>query len=621
VWLLVYERWAAPDVPAPDPLGSVVSAAGAETDVTSTSFFGGWNSAWSFHVAWVLLGVLLLALVRSAALRDWAASAGRVGYRALRAVVWDTPKRVWTNPAVRAFLTSWPFQMAVNYLVKPAVLSVLVWTAFRDLWQAGLSVRLLTFLAAAFLINSRIGQAAESLLLQVATAVVQLVRSGLFPGLFRWVADVFRQFTDVLEWGLARGEDWLRLRGRGGPVAVIVRIVGGLVWFPLAFLTRFYLVVLIEPMLNPLKLPLSILFAKFVYPMLALLGLFTLQPLSSPLVEDLAPILTSPVAWVLVIGTFYLLPDAVTFLFWEMRENWRLYRANRPVAVRPAAVGPHGESVGGLLRLGFHSGTVPRLYARLRAAERRAAHDGLWRDARTYRQALHVVEQAVRRFVTREFVAVLNAAPAWGERKLSVGRVQLGTNRIRVELCLEGVEAPAALEWEDRSGWLVAGWAEPGWVPELSPTAARLFENALTYLYRRAGVWLVREHVRANLPPGAVHTDVTRAGLLVWCGSREAAPVLYDLTRRSDELRPRTPDNLYPAAGPVLDAHRLVFARVRLTWPQWLAAWPSDLGACPPPRFGPPDFDLVLLPRGGEAVTPLPAAFTRDEEPSRIEVA
>jgi len=38
------------------------------------------------------------------------------------------------------------------------------------------------------------------------------------------------------------------------------------------------------------------------------LGLFSIQTLSSPLVGELDSVLTTPVAWLLVIGTFYLLP-------------------------------------------------------------------------------------------------------------------------------------------------------------------------------------------------------------------------------------------------------------------------------------------------------------------------
>src|SRR5262249_34454167 len=218
----------------------------------------------------------------------------------------------------------------------------------------------------------------------------------------------------------ARAEDWLRLRGRGGPIAVGVRAVAGLIWMPFAFLIRFYTVVLIEPMVNPLKLPLSILFAKFIYPLLLLLpwGLREANNFlgyDSPLVGQLADYLTTPGAWLLVMGTLWLLPDACTFLFWEMRENWRLYRANRPAALRPVPVGPHGETVKGLLHYGFHSGTVPRLFSKLRLAEREAVRTGVWRDARTHRQALRGVEEAIRHFATRDFVAVLNnPESAWG---------------------------------------------------------------------------------------------------------------------------------------------------------------------------------------------------------------
>ena len=127
---------------------------------------------------------------------------------------------------------------------------------------------------------------------------------------------------------------------------------------PFAFLLRFYTVVLIEPMINPLKLPLSILFAKFIYPLLLLSpALLRHDPnsvlgYSSPLVAPLAHYLSEPGAWLLVMGTLWLLPDACTFLFWEMRENWRVYRANRPPVLRPVPVGPHGETVRGLLHLG-----------------------------------------------------------------------------------------------------------------------------------------------------------------------------------------------------------------------------------------------------------------------------
>ena len=365
---------------------------------------------------------------------------------------------------------------------------------------------------------------------------------------------------------------------------------------PFAFLIRFYTVVLIEPMINPLKLPLSILFAKFVYPLLAVLGWFTIDPLGSPYVKQLAPFLSEPVAWILVVGTFYLSPDLVTYFFWEMRENWRLYRANHPDRLGAAAVGPHGETVRELLHVGFHSGTVPRLYSRLRAAELVAADTDVWRDARTYRQALRGAAEAVRRFVTRDLVTVLNSSAVWGERKLSVGEVHLGTNRIRVELKLDDDPELLILEWEDRSHWLVAGCAQAGFVARLPAREFATFENALAYLYRRAGVDLVREQIEACLPRNAVHFDFAAHGLLVWYGSRDTAPILYDPDEPVDDLRPRNPIDLRPVDGPTLPGNRLVFDRLELTWRQWLSVW-QHRGEEKTFRFGPAEWELVLLPR------------------------
>src|SRR5262249_30510870 len=113
--------------------------------------------------------------------------------------------------------------------------------------------------------------------------------------------------------------------------------------------------------------------------------------------------------------------DVFGFLFWEMKESWRLYRANRSPALKPLAVGSHGETVRRLLRRGFHSGTVPKLFARLRRAERRARVTGNWRRSRTCRHALHEIQEATRQFVTRELVFLVNQSTSWQGQGLAVG--------------------------------------------------------------------------------------------------------------------------------------------------------------------------------------------------------
>src|SRR5207302_5046218 len=120
------------------------------------------------------------------------------------------------------------------------------------------------------------------------------------------------------------------------------------------------------------------------------------------LADPLTPVLGRVFAYALAYSTVILLPDAFGFLFWETKENWSLYRANRPAALRAVALGPHGETVRRLLDPGFHSGTLPKLYARLRAGEREATATGNWRPVRTCRHELHEVERALRLFLDRE---------------------------------------------------------------------------------------------------------------------------------------------------------------------------------------------------------------------------
>ncbi len=570
LWLLVFER-----------------ASGSHgSDEVPLNFFGGWNSTWTFHASWFALGCFLVLTIQFPALRAALRSAGKVLYRGVRFVFWEIPRRCWANPWLRRLVASVPVQFVLNFLFKPFALTLIVLSLFPQIWEAGWLPPIATLFASLIVVNSIVGRIGEVVLLELARSLIELVRST--PTLLHWINDIFRDLVYVLEWVLARTEDWLRLRGSAGRLSVAVRAVASLVWMPFAFFIRFYTIVLIEPMINPLKLPVSILFAKFIYPLLLLLPDIlksdpkSLLGYSSPLVNQLAFYLSEPGAWLLVMGTLWLLPDACTFLFWEMRENWKLYRANRPNGIKAVPVGTHGESIEVLLHWGFHSGTVPKLFSRLRAAERDAAQTDNWRDARTCRAALRGVEEAVRRFVTRDFTEVLNSPESeWGGQRLRVGNVVLGTNRIRLELVAEGSTDAAWLEWEDRASWLVAGWAEPGFLANLPADQARVFGNALAYLYKRAGVEVVREQLRAELPAEAVHFEIGSDGLLVWYGSRESEPLLYDIGDPANELRPRTAEQRQPTHGPLLEARKIIFERTSLTWPQWTEVWRGTPGSAP----------------------------------------
>src|SRR5207244_6199343 len=93
--------------------------------------------------------------------------------------------------------------------------------------------------------------------------------------------------------------------------------------------------------------------------------------------------------------TILFLPGICGFIVWELKENWKLYRANRARNLKPVMIGSHGETMIRLLRPGFHSGTVPKIYRKLRKAERRQDKRGV----RKQMAALHHVGEGVAHFV------------------------------------------------------------------------------------------------------------------------------------------------------------------------------------------------------------------------------
>jgi hypothetical protein len=548
-----------------------------------------------------ILGLFLLALLESSLLRQRCADVGRALYRPTRTLLVDVPVRMVRVPWLRQVVKSWPMHLLYWYLVKPLVFAGILWllvpATVSTAWAASG-----TFLAVNVAINSRTGQAVGEAVFQGLVNLVQLLGSGLLTGLVHWILRFFKGITDMVEHVLFSVDEWLRFRRGDSRSAMVVRTLLGVLWFPISYVTRFYFVVLIEPGVNPIKLPISILAAKFVYPLLAVVGLFYFDPPSSPLVGAISPYVGFPVAWLLVIGTFYFLPDAFSFLIWEMKNNWRLYQANRPAAIGPVALGTHGETVRRLLQRGFHSGTIPRLYARLRAAERRAYQTGSWRPARANLQRLEEVAEAISRWVERELLSLLEQGTGWTGRRLTVGKVSLATNRILIELVHGSYpEAALGLEFKTRAGWLVAAIRERGWLDRLPPEQMLTLLAGLVYLYKLAGVHLVREQVRASLPGAATSYDITAAGLVLWLDQRHGSAVLYDLLSPARELEARTPDGRDAPGWPTLDARRVVFARVPLSWTDWVQSWERARQGTGYPILPTAELDLSLLgPRAAE---------------------
>ena len=537
----------------------------------------------------IVLGFFLLALLHVDWFRQRCWQATLLSYRALRGLLIDLPVYLVRLEAVQKALNSWPFTLFWSFVFKPAVVCVLLFQMLPKgtfpTWPSWFIVYLLVNL----LLNSRFGKGVGEALVQGAVNFYELLRAGLLPGLLRLLLWAFKRTIDTMEYVLHTVDEWLRFRQGESQLSLVVRGILGFLWYPLAALLRFYLVVLVEPGFHPLKAPISILAAKFTYPILF------------PLTEHWVNANTEPgmprlIAYGIAGMTVWLSPDAFGFLFWETKANWRLYRANRQKQLRAVGVGPHGETVRQLLQPGFHSGTVPKLYARLREAEREAIRTGSWRATRTLRRSLAEVEQTIRRLVERELIKLLQESTHWKGEDLRVVGLALTPSRIGIELAQPTAVRPMRLEWEEQAGWLLASIREPGWLELLGEERRQAVTTALAGLYKLAGVDLVCEQVRENLPPPALEFTLTSRDLVVEVGPRREAAVRYDLTRPKGTLKPRTLDGSLALDWPTLDPKKVLFSRVPLSWEQWVKSWQgTPTGETPGALLS---ASVILLPGG-----------------------
>jgi hypothetical protein len=512
------------------------------------------------------LGLFLFGLLHVPIFRRALAGGLSVVGRGLRAVLIDTPGWVLRQPLVRALMDSGPVALFRRYVLKPVL-----WTGggvlaaiLAGLDQAGAAwTGAGVFAAAVLFYNSRIGRDIEEALTDEAVRAWRRVSLDVFPALFHVIMDFFKQLLDYAERVLYAVDEWLRFKEGDGRLARIVKPVLGMIWGVLTYVVRFALTVLVEPQINPVKhFPVVTVAHKLLFPFIPVLK----HVLEATLNMEGAAALT------LATATIWSIPGLFGFLVWELKENWRLYQANRPDDLRPAAIGHHGETMLRLLRPGFHSGTIPRLYAKLRRAERR----GKRRTVRKLRDALNGVERCIYHFVEREFLEHLRQSRGWGQAHLVVGPVHLATNRIRVELIRPEVAGGGTwLDFDERAGWIVARVARPGWLGELSHCQRQALSTALAGLYKLAGVSLTAEQVEADLRRAGLRVAVTERGLSVWSEENPEADAAYDFSDEP-EVKPRVVRGAFFGPLPELTGDHRLFGKRPIRWKDWVEVWDRD---------------------------------------------
>ncbi len=527
-----------------------------------------------------LLALFFYGVIHSQAVRGASLGLLRAAGRLLHGLFIGLPCWFLARPWILGILRSESFSLFTRLIVKPLLLGA---PAFLLARRQGLGVAPSVlascglFLAAALFFGAPLGRRVEESATYLLALGLGNLRRHVIPGLIALVLDIFRRAVERVERGIYTVDEWLTFREGQGTLSLVVRGALGALWFFLTYLLRIYVNLLIEPQVNPIKhFPVVTVSHKIILPF----GKTLLEALRTPLMP-LGPVAANGIAGT----TVFLLPGVFGFLVWELKENWRLYAQNRASSLVPVRIGHHGETMNGLLVVGFHSGTLPKLFAKLRLAARHGRS-----SVNAHRQAIHEVEHALVTFFERELSGLLRGAPRWTAGPVSVHAVLVGSNRIRVGLaCGEG--GIAWLHFEEQSGWLIAGVAGAGFLDALAPDQRSTMETALAGLYKLSAVDLVREQVEALIGEGTRY-DIADEGLVVWSGEGFTTEAVYDL-RGHGELAPRVRGAKPDSPHRPLDVARLMFAHQPIPWSSWVLAFASGSGHAPV-FSGPP-----LLPAVG----------------------
>ena len=511
----------------------------------------------TFHLwTFLVLAAFLLPMIHVPPFRRGVFRVLRYAWVAVRWPLIDLPGLILRAPWIRRVLQSRPYLAFYQFVGKPIAWSLPVGVI---LWLCGVELLLIAGVCAglafgiSLVLNSRLGMIVEETTTDWFLLSWRHLRDDLVPGVFRSIVWLSRLLLERVDKMLYTVDEWLRFRQGDSAISFVVKVFLSLIWFVVTYVVRLVVNVFFEPQVNPIKhFPIVTVSHKLLFIMA--------KPTSEVVAGWLA--IGPEEALGIVVVVFAMIPGMFGFLAWELKENWRLYRANRSPTLDPEMVGSHGERIINYLRPGFHSGTLPKLFARMRQArgskERKREAD------------LHHAEADLRRFVERDLIAVVQASKAWTvSATMVVGHVHPATNRIRFELCCPGIHPENAwVELSFCAGWLLGGITEKGFLAHLEPGPRLAFEHALAGFYKWCGIDFTSERLEALVPGGDY--ELTEDRLILIEGAHRGR-VYYDLASpQTTALGLAENPSLPPTAA------ELLFSRTPVAWDAWVGCWAAD---------------------------------------------
>ncbi|MBS0263997.1 MAG: hypothetical protein JSS02_18820 [Planctomycetes bacterium] len=564
------------------------------------------------HIHMLWLGCVYFALIHFRRFRASVFQVAKLAWKLTRGALWDVPRAVATFPPVAWCLQSFPMLLFRRFVLWPVVVTLLFWKLapalgfyrpLNDWW--GLAI----LVASLVVLNSRIGRDTQEVTREFIAQSLDQIRAHFVVALFTLIVDTARWLMDGLERLLYAVDEWLRFRSGESPVALGVKAVIGVVWGFVHGVIRFCVILLIEPQLNPVKhFPVVTVSHKL---MIGALGI----PLKNLLEQFYHPTTAYTIEGLILMSV----PGVFGFLAWELKENWKLYAANRSTELKPVRIGHHGESMRRLLTPGFHSGTISRLFAKRRRAARHASRYAHVDPQAKFAEKLHDERERLHRFFDRELLALLLESRTFRDRRLSVGHIDMATNRVQVAILDDRMPLePLMIQFCEQAGWIVANVVQLGWLGEMTEEDQNVFRTALLGLYKLAAVGLVREQIDqqliaaplpalgsfSNSSPGryaqmnspTTHPyDIVAEGLVVWPYGHFEAPVRFPL--EDDTQSTPRPRSFARAAGlPTLPRSSLVFEDQEISWDDWRAYWQTEQNVAALPFRLLPSVELLKRP-------------------------
>lgn len=440
-----------------------------------------------------------------------------------------------------------------------------------------------TTLLFSLLWNSRLGRDAQELTVEWLGNAWHHLHARLVIALIDAIVDFFRMLLQNLERFIYAVDQWLRFRSNEHWTIVFFKAILGVIWSFVSFLLRIYVNLLIEPTFHPVKhFPVVTVAAKILLPALLML--------ESQMVNFLGQYIGTPLARSIAWINIFFLPGFFGFAVWELKENWRLFRSNRRWKLVAVPVGSHGESMRRLLCPGFHSGTLPKLFRRLRRLEQREASFGRFTHRRAAHELLRHVNHAIHNFVDRDFIHLLNESESWNGKALDCNWVQAAVNSVVIDIGFrDNGSDPLRLVIHERGGWVVAKVAHEGWLRYVPGDQRLAFENALVGFYRKSGVDFVEDQLQRFLTRGRPY-EIREGELLVWDDAKYQSVEVFDLQHEdkfdkvgrdkvgSDTERASVQDDRRKACVKRESLESWYFGASDTHWADWEVCWGGPLG-------------------------------------------